>query len=476
MVKWQARDIIKALNLKGGVSLSFQATGISIDSRTLKPGEIFIAIQGGTFDGHHFIKDAIDKGAAGVIISQPPPVLLTDYTYFVVPDTLQALTQLGQYARQRSAAQVIAITGSAGKTTTKEWLAHILRNFGSTVFSKDSYNNQFGVPLSLSNLEPHSTFGVFEVGMNHGGEIEPLTKLIQPHVAIITTITEAHLGYFQSLDSIAEEKAKIFTGLQPDGTVILNYNSPYFDLLSQRAKEYGAKTLISVGTTKGADIQLLDSRYDATVHKTWIQIKIYDQVLSYSLAALGEHYILNSLMVLAATYTLGLDLEKALQAIEHLQPLAGRGHRHTICLGPDKTITLIDDAYNAHPASMKLGLESFSQIHLPGRRIAVLGEMRELGDKSAAYHQELIPLLEQANVDLIFATGAYLKPVFDAFPTRKQGAFAEDAEALWQPLIDSLEDGDVVFIKGSNGTKVYTLVHKFLSLNQDVLSSQLGVV
>lgn len=475
MAIWHTVDILQALNLKGDVSSPFQATGISIDTRTLKPGDLFIALKGENFDGHDFLEQAFEKGASGVIISQEPPNFLVNHTYFKVSDPLKALQQLGQYARSRSSAKVIAVTGSAGKTTTKEWLAQVLGSFGSTVFSKASYNNHLGVPLSLAQLEPDTQFGVFEVGMNHGGEIEPLSQLIQPDIAIITTISEAHLGYFDSIEAIAEEKSNIFKGLKPGGTTILNHDNPFYEFFAHKAQHHGAKRILSVGQKKGSYIQLIEACYDDSCHQTLVKFKMGEDILTYSLDLVGEYYVINSLMVLAATKALGLDLDHSIEAVQTLKPIAGRGQRYTLCLTPGKTITLIDDAYNAHPTSMKSGLSSLAQIQSSGRKIVVLGEMRELGDKADCYHKELIPLLNEAGVDLIFATGPCLKPVFDAFLPQQQGAFQENALDLWQPLLESLRDGDTVFIKGSNGTKVYTLVHKLLSLHQDVLSSHLDV-
>jgi UDP-N-acetylmuramoyl-tripeptide--D-alanyl-D-alanine ligase len=478
MAKWRSNDILQALNLIIDGTIDFEASGISIDSRTINPKELFIAIKGENFDGHEFLIDALNKGAAGFIISQDPPSFLNDQTYFIVPDTLQALKQLADYARQRSTAQIIAITGSAGKTTTKEWLGQTLGHFGKTVYSPASYNNHFGVPLSLTSLDEDTAFGVFEIGMNNEGEIAPLSQLVQPDIAIITNITEAHIGQLNSLSNIAKEKSTIFAGLKPGGIAILNYDDTYFEFLADKAKEYGASKVISVGTKEGADIHLISSDYYSTSLTTQVEAKIYNQHVAYSLSLLGKHYIMNSLMVLAATDCLDIDLKKAIKEVEKLQPIAGRGQQHTLSIAPDKTITLIDDSYNAHASSMEAGLSTLAQIPLlfpNGRKIAVLGDMKELGEQSEELHKGLLPLLQNAKVDLLFACGPHMKMLLDQLPPSQRGGYSDHAEQLWQPLLDGLQNGDIVFIKGSKSTKVSLLVHRLLSLHQDILSSQLAV-
>lgn len=478
MAKWQSSDILQALNLAIDGESDFKATGISIDSRTLKLGEIFVAIKGENFDGHRFLQDALDRGAAGFIISQEPPHFLKDQTYFIVNDTLEALKQLGHYTRQRSNAQVVAITGSAGKTTTKEWLAQTLSHFGKTVYSPASYNNHFGVPLSLSCLEEDTAFGVFEIGMNNEGEIEPLSVLVQPDIAIITTITEAHIGQLNSLDNIAKEKSTIFAGLKPGGIAILNYDDKHYEYLAEKAKTYGVSKIIKVGKKEGADVHLISADYDSTSRLTHVKAKIFHQPITYSAEFLGYHYVMNNLMVLAAAESLNIDLKKSIKEIENLQPVAGRGQQHVLSIAPDKKITLIDDSYNAHAASMEAGLSTLAQLPpaFPNsRKIAILGDMRELGEQSEALHKGLLPFLEKARVDLFFACGSYMKLVLDELSPPQQGGYSENAEDLWQPLLDCLKNGDIVFVKGSKSTKVALLVHRLLSLHQDIVSSQLAV-
>ena len=478
MSKWGVTDIMQALDLISEGSIEFEATGISIDSRTIKPGEIFVAVQGDSFDGHDFLQAALKKGATAFIISQSPPDFLKSHTYFVVPDTLQALRQLADYSRSQSKAKVIAITGSAGKTTTKEWLAQTLGTFGSTVYSPASYNNHFGVPLSLASLEKNTAFGVFEIGMNHEGEIEPLSHLVQPDIAIITTIADSHIGYLKSVSKIAAEKSTIFAGLKQGGTAILNYDNDYFDFLAEAATSYGAGKIVKVGQKQGADVRLMSSNYNPATDTTLVEVHVNQKPIKYALSLVGDHYVINSLMVLAAADCLGLDLNKAVKEIEHLKPIGGRGQKHTVCIAPDKTITLIDDAYNAQPSSMQAGLMALAQFpsSLPtSRHIAVLGEMRELGEESETFHRDLLPFIQNANIELLFACGAHMKLLLDALPSAQQGGYSEQAEDLWQPLLDSLQNGDIVFIKGSKSTRVSILVHRLLSLHQDVLSSQLEV-
>ncbi len=474
MSKWGVTDIMQALGLVSTGQIEFEATGISIDSRTLKPGEIFVAVQGDSFDGHEFLQAAFNRGAAGFIISQSPPDFLKNHTYFVVPDTLKALRQLATYSRARSKAKVVAITGSAGKTTTKEWLAQTLGAFGSTVYSPASYNNHVGVPLSLASLNEDTAFGVFEIGMNHEGEIEPLARLVQHDIAIITTIAESHIGHLKTLDKIAAEKATIFAGLKQDGTAILNYDNDYFDFLARVATGYGAGKIVKVGQKQGSDVHLVRHGYDSKTDTTLVEAHVNGNPVQYKLSLVGDHYVMNSLMVLATANCLGLNLDKVVKELENLKPIGGRGQKHTVCIAPNKTITLIDDAYNAQPSSMQAGLTALTQLP-SGRRIAVLGEMRELGDDSATFHKDLLPFVQRANVDLLFACAGDMKLLLDCLPSAQQGGYSEQAEDLWKPLLDSLQNGDIVFIKGSKSTRVSILVHRLLSLHQDVLSSQLEV-
>lgn len=460
MAAWKADDIAKVLGLITTGS-GFCATGISIDTRTLKPGELYIAIKGDSLDGHDFVKDAFAKGASGVVVSKFSGDL-TGKTYFLVDDTLKALNYFGAYARAKTAAKIVGITGSVGKTTTKEWLAHVLAAFGKTTFSKESYNNHWGVPLSLIALENDTEFGVFEVGMNKPGEIEPLSRLVEPDVAVITTIAESHIGHFESLEQIAAEKAEIFSGLKTGGPVILNADNSQFSLLKEIAKSKGITNIIGVGKTKGVDIQLIEYKENAFEYTSSITAEIKGEKIQYQLPLIGEHYAFTSLVVLACVNELGLSLEKAAKTLLTIKPIRGRGLKQKITLLNGISITLIDDAYNANPASMKAGLNVLASLTPKGKKIAILGEMLELGVKTPEYHRDLVDAVKQSGTNLVFGTGAGMQHLFDVLPKTLQGRFEPKAEALIPYILPHLQDGDIVFVKGSKGSKVSRIVDYFL--------------
>ncbi|MBY0463110.1 MAG: UDP-N-acetylmuramoyl-tripeptide--D-alanyl-D-alanine ligase [Alphaproteobacteria bacterium] len=459
MATWKADDIANALDLITTGS-DFCATGVSIDSRTIKPGELYVAIKGDSLDGHNFVKDAFSKGASGVVVSDLSPDL-AGKTYFLVDDTLKALHHLAAYARSKTTAKIVGITGSVGKTTTKEWLAHVLASFGKTTFSKESYNNHWGVPLSLASLENDTDFGVFEIGTNNPGEIAPLSKLVEPDIAVITTIAEGHIGNFSSIDQIAIEKAEIFSGLKAGGTVILNFDNPQFEKLKTSALSKGITTILSVGKSRGADVQLLEYKENSLEYTSSITAEIKGKNLQYQLPLIGEHYAFTSLIVLACVDQLNLSLDKAAKALTTIKPIRGRGLQQKITLLNGISITLIDDAYNANPASMKAGLNVLASLTTKGKKIAVLGEMLELGEKTPEYHRDLVDAIKQAGANLVFGTGAGMQHLFDALPKDLQGNFELKAEALIPYLLPHLQDGDIVFVKGSKGSKVSRIVDYF---------------
>jgi UDP-N-acetylmuramoyl-tripeptide--D-alanyl-D-alanine ligase len=464
MAQWKTNDILQALGLINSNS-DFYATGISIDTRSLKPGELYVAIKGNRLDGHDFIKDAFSKGAAGVVVSTLSPDL-EGKSYFLVDDTLKALNKFASHARSKTAAKVIGITGSVGKTTAKEWLAHALSSFGKTVFSKESHNNHWGVPLSVSYLGSETEFGVFELGMNNPGEIGPLSNLVQPDIAVITTIAEGHIGHFDSLEQIAREKANIFSGLKNGGSVILNCDNPQFTLLETLAKNKGITKIITVGKTEGAVAQLMEYQENTNDYTSTITANVKGQKLQYQLPLIGEHYAFTSLVVLACVNELGLCINKAAKALATIKPLKGRGLQQKITLLNGISITLVDDAYNANPASMKAGLNVLSSMTSSSpkaRKIAVLGEMLELGDKSPEYHRDLLDAVKNSGVNLVFGAGAEIKHLFDVLPKDLQGGFELKARALVPHILSQLQDGDVLFVKGSKGSNVNVIVDHLLS-------------
>lgn len=453
---WTLGEIIGAT---GGSCLGVAATpvtGLSIDSRSLGKGEGFVAIRGPNRDGHAFVAAALDEGAACAIVDGTFPP--GDEERLVrVGDTLQALNDLGRAARARAEKTVvIAVTGSVGKTGSKEALRLALQPSGSVHASVKSFNNHWGVPLSLANMPKATRYGVFEAGMNHAGEIDALTRLIRPHIAIITTVAPVHLGFFRSMDDIADAKAEIFRGLEPGGTAIINRDNPYYDTLKRHALGHGAK-IVGFGEARDARARLLD--VELGPDGSTVTADILGDTISYHLGAPGRHLVQNSLAVLAAVKVAGADLELAARALEGLRAQAGRGGRTVIAVG-DARVAIIDESYNANPASMRaalatLGLTPRTEF---SRRVAVLGDMLELGPESPKLHAGLAEFIDGAGVDVVFACGELMDSLYRALPASRQGAYAKTAEELAPMLTRAVGPGDAIMVKGSLGSRMAPLV------------------
>ena len=415
---------------------SLQASGVSIDSRTLAKGDLFIALAGPRFDGHEFVASALGAGAGGAMVARVPPGVPGGAPLLTVADTLAGLTALGRAARQRSTARIAAVTGSAGKTGTKDALRLVLSESGKTHASAASFNNHWGVPVSLARMPRDAAFAAFEIGMNHAGEIAPLAKLARPHVAIVTTVEAAHLEFFNSVEEIADAKAEIFTGLVPGGAAILNRDNPHFDRLAAAARAAGAE-VVSFGTAAGADaraerIALLD---DCST----VSARVCGDTVTYKVGAPGRHWVLNSLAVLAAVKLLDADIGRAALALARVDPGPGRGRRIKAMV-PGGTIEIIDESYNANPASMRAALEVLgrSEVKGRGRRIAVLGDMRELGADSGRLHAELARIAEETGIDLVFTVGEDSEELDSALPkARRAGHASLPADAAGPPLTAS---------------------------------------
>lgn len=453
---WTLGEIVAATGGKCLGAADRPVTGFSIDTRSLAPGEGFVAIHGSNRDGHAFVAAALEKGAACAVVDESYPS--GDEERLVrVGDTLQALNDLGHAARTRATdTKVIAVTGSAGKTGTKEALKLALAPSGSVHASAKSFNNHWGVPLSLANMPRDINFGVFEVGMNHAGEIHALTRLIRPHIAIITTVAPVHLGFFRSVEEIADAKAEIFDGLEPDATAILNRDNPHYERLAARARKRGAQ-IVSFGEAKGADARAVAIKLDP--NGSDVGADILGDTLTYRLGTPGRHVVQNSLAVLAAAKVAGADLKRAAGALAKLEAQAGRGARTIITAG-DGTVALIDESYNANPASMRaalatLGLTPRTEFK---RRVAVLGDMLELGPEGVRLHQGLAEHIDGAGVDVVFACGVLMESLYQAIPVRRRGAYAKTAEELAPRFIEAVGPGDVIMIKGSLGSRMGPLV------------------
>jgi UDP-N-acetylmuramoyl-tripeptide--D-alanyl-D-alanine ligase len=447
------------VNATGGTCLGAAAapvTGLSIDTRSLGKNEGFVAIRGPNRDGHAFVAAALDQGAACAIVDGTFPP--GDEERLVrVGDTLEALNALGRAGRARARdTVVIAVTGSVGKTGTKEALRLALAPSGSVHASVKSFNNHWGVPLSLANMAKDMRFGVFEAGMNHAGEIDALTRLIRPHIAIVTTVAPVHLGFFRSIEEIADAKAEIFHGLVPGGAAIINRDSPHYERLKGHALKHGAK-IVGFGEAEGAEARLLDAVLQPDGSN--VKADILGTTITYRLGAPGRHLVQNSLAVLAAVKLAGADLDPAARALSGLQAQAGRGAR-TLIAGKDGRVAIIDESYNANPASMRaalatLGLTPRAEF---GRRVAVLGDMLELGPEGQRLHVGLAEFIDGAGVDVVFACGELMGSLYRALPASRQGAYAKTAEELAPRLVGAVGPGDVIMIKGSLGSRMGPLV------------------
>jgi UDP-N-acetylmuramoyl-tripeptide--D-alanyl-D-alanine ligase len=433
----------------GFMTRPFSATGVSIDTRTLKPGDLFVALVGENSDGHAHVADALAKGAAGCLVHRLPDGLDDDAALLQVTDTLAALGALAVFARARFGGRVVAVTGSVGKTTTKEMLRRILTAHGKTWAAEASHNNHWGVPLTLARLPQNHRFCVVEIGMNHAGEIAPLAALAQPDVAVITNVAAAHIGYLHSIEAIAEEKAAILGGLGPNGVAVLPADSAMLEILRGHAP--GLVALFGAGPD--ADFRLVSQSSDAD--RVRVLASADGQAVSFAMAAPGAHMAMNAVAALAAAVALGLDIASAAAALDGFAPVAGRGARRDITV-EGGTATLLDESYNASAIAVRAALAVLS-LQLASRRIAVLGDMLELGEAGPAEHLGLAPDVV-ANADLLFACGPLTRGLFDALPAEHRGAWAVDSASLAPVVAAALQPGDAVLVKGSLGSRMAVIV------------------
>jgi UDP-N-acetylmuramoyl-tripeptide--D-alanyl-D-alanine ligase len=454
---WTSAEIAAATG--GKASADFECNGVAFDSREIGAGDLFFAMKGEQADGHRFVAGAFTNGASGAVVSEP-----VDGPHILVPDTMKALEALGTASRARVSAKVIGVTGSAGKTGTKEALFAALERFapGKCHRSVKSYNNHVGVPLSLARMPRETEFGVFEMGMNHAGELSALTQFVRPHVAIITTIAPAHIEHFANEEGIADAKAEIFEGLEPGGIAIIPADNRHYPRLRAAAEKHAAKVL-SFGFSKGADIRCVDHLPSAN-GGTLITAQLPGATLQHELSQPGEHWVSNSLAVLAAVQAVGADLAIAGLALADMGGLKGRGARHRIELAGG-TALLIDESYNANPASMAATLAGLGNVQAD-RRIAVLGAMKELGDQSADFHRGLKAHAEAANVNLLLLVGEEMLPLAEALAADIEwsGKFAHCASvaAASERLRAEVRSGDAILIKGSNSVGLSAVVEAML--------------
>ncbi len=456
---WTSLGLVTSLEARvsGGVPRG-GASGVSIDTRTLQKGDLFFAITGPNSDGHDYVAAAFEKGALAAVVDEAHADALSRLgPLYVVRDVLAALERLGVASRDRTEARIIAVTGSVGKTSTKEALRLALTQGSLVHASVASYNNHWGVPLTLARMPKETRFGVIEIGMNHAGEITPLTAMARPHVAIITAVAPVHIENFASVEAIADAKAEIFSGLEPGGVAILQRDSPHYERLLAHAKASPAGHVASFGEDEKAEARLIRARLFADY--SIVEADICGRRLAYRLGAPGRHLAMNSLAVLLAAKAIGVDFDAAAGALAFFAAQPGRGQRLSLSTA-DGPYALIDESYNGNPASMRAAFELAGALPLaaPGRRIAVLGDMLELGEDAPAMHAALAEDLEANRFDLVFAAGPLMRYLYEALPTAMQGAWRETSGELAPLVSASLHAGDVVVVKGSNGSKMSAVV------------------
>lgn len=446
---------------------AWQASGLSIDSRSVAKGDLFIALEGPNHDGHDYVAQALKDGAAAAMVHRIPADLPEGAPLLIVEDTLKGLQDLGRAARARTKAQIVGVTGSSGKTSTKEALRACLETLGKTFASVGSFNNHWGLPLSLARMPRDTEFGIFEMGMNHPGEIAALSAIARPDVAIITNIGLAHIEFFEDQSGIADAKAEIFSGMTSKGVAVLPREDAFFSHLAERAGAAGVNRVISYGKSDSAGVQLLDaSLYDSC---SAVAARVGPQDLDYCLAQPGLHWVMNSLGVLAVVKALGGDVVRASGAFARLQALPGRGQRHRIALESGGGFLLIDESYNANPASMRATIAVLGRAETGerGRRIAVLGDMREMGPEAPRFHAELAPVLAEAGIDLVFACGESMAHLYHALPETLRGGHATRSAELAPLVTAAIRDGDAVAVKGSLASGMKTVVEALLALGDE---------
>ena len=477
---WTANDAADATGgaLVGGAA--WIASGVSIDTRTIADGDLFVALADQR-DGHDFVADAFSRGAAAALVTHRPPDVPDDAPLLVVPDVLEALSALGAAARDRTTAQVVAITGSAGKTSTKEMLRHVLERQGKCHAAEASYNNHWGVPLTLARMPRDSDFAVVEIGMNAPGEIAPLSRLTRPNVAVVTTVAAAHLEAFENIEGIAVEKASIFEGLEPEGTALFNADVETAAILADAAKAHASRS-VGFGALPGAGLHA--SEISLSEGASVVRGTFRDAPFLFKVGAPGRHFAMNALAVYGVAALVGADVDVAACDLGQWHVPKGRGRRETLTVDPveDLSIELIDDAFNANPASMGAAFWVLAAIPTKdgvgrvgkGRRIAILGDMLELGKTEAQLHAGLADHPAMAQIDRVDCVGHRMRTLYDALPESKRGRWFATADEMAGKVHSLVDAGDVVLVKGSKGSQVSKVVKALRRLAPDTSEDETG--
>jgi len=455
---WTSDEVAQALG--AAIAVPFEANGVTFDSRAVGKGDLFFALKGETTDGHGFVAEAMKRGAAAAVVSRD--VENASGTLIRVPDSLKALEGLGRAARRRSKARIASVTGSVGKTSTKDALRAMLSAQAPTSASTASFNNHVGVPISLARLPREARYGVFEIGMNHRGEIEPLARQVEAHVGVVTNVGPVHIGFMGSEEAIADEKACLFAGMAQGAVAVLNRDSRHYERLAGHARRFGVSRIVSFGRSEAADAQLLscglqDSGSDVVA-------LIHGRRIEYRLGAAGEHWVLNSIAALAVVEALGADVVQAAASLAGVSASPGRGARRVLKFG-DGTVELLDESYNANPVSVRamLAILARTEPAKGGRRLLVLGDMRELGEGADAYHAGLADAVSASGATQVFLCGPHMEALWRKLEPAQRGVHRPDSMALAGEVAAALQAGDVIAVKGSLGSKMKIVVDAILA-------------
>lgn len=437
------------------------ASRVEIDSRRVQLGDLFVAIKGDRVDGHHYVADALSRGAVAAVVSSIPEGVPSTASLLMVDNTMEALVKLARFSRARSQAKIVGITGSVGKTSSKEMIRMALAKHGKTFATTGNFNNHIGTPLNLANLPPDAAYGVFEMGMNHAGEIDYLTKMVRPNVAVITNVEAVHLEFFKDVGGIADAKAEIFAGVEKGGAAILNADNEWAEKLRDKARAAGIDTLFTFGSVPAADIRLVT--YQPVDSGLKMEAVVGDKTYQMSVNATGKHWAMTALSALAVGKALGLPIEKTIRGMADFSEGEGRGKMQVLPVAGGE-ILLVDDSYNASPASMASSMARVAELHalkqLNGRKIAVLGDMLELGKEAPRLHAELEAPLLQYGFDAVFMAGALMRHLMEALPKSISKQHMMEAHALVPLIQKMLAPGDIVLVKGSHGSHMHEVAAK----------------
>ncbi|WP_341753087.1 MULTISPECIES: UDP-N-acetylmuramoyl-tripeptide--D-alanyl-D-alanine ligase [unclassified Candidatus Tisiphia] len=452
---WSARDLSNALNIE--VHPDIHGGQVQFNSNSVTDGDLFIALKGAN-DGHNYALHALERGANAVIISQEITGL-PDEKVIMVPDTLTALHQMAEYKRQKSQAKFIGVTGSSGKTGTKEAIKTVLNHFGSTFASRGNFNNHLGVPINLASLPDDIEYAVFEMGMNHPGEIRTLTKMVRPDISVITTISEAHLEFFQSQLHLVDAKCEIFEGMSKDGIAVIDLDSPYYNRVLQNLKQLSINNIYSFGTSPYADCSLISYEYQQITQQVRLRYSIHNTKIDIKIPLVPEHYARNYTIALQMSAILNLDINVAARQLSKILLMDGRGKLiNAKYHGQDYQI--ICDYYNANPESVKAALLYLKQLS-GKKKIAIIGDMLELGDNSIKFHKDLIPAILDSGANRVFLVGNNTQYIYQSLPDEIEKIHFDNVDLLIENLSKLLKGNELILIKGSNSTQLSKIIQSF---------------